>query len=66
MTKSRASHGADPEVISGIGSAARFLGVSRPVLSANLASVPHRRVGRRLVFSRAALLSWLEGERRAA
>lgn len=43
--------------------AAAFLGVSRWALyaSANRREVPHRRLGRRMLFSRRALLLWLEG-----
>jgi excisionase family DNA binding protein len=43
--------------------AATFLGVSRWTLyaSANRHEVPHRRLGRRMLFSRRALLLWLEG-----
>ena len=43
--------------------AAAFLGVSRWTLyaSANRREVPHRRIGRRMLFSRRALLLWLEG-----
>jgi excisionase family DNA binding protein len=43
--------------------AAALLGVSRWTLyaAANRHEVPHRRVGRRMLFSRRALLIWLEG-----
>jgi excisionase family DNA binding protein len=43
--------------------AAAFLGVSRWALysAANRHEVPHRRLGRRMLFSRRALLVWLEG-----
>jgi excisionase family DNA binding protein len=42
--------------------AAGFLKVSRQALyeAAGRAEIPHRRIGKRFVFSRAALLSWLE------
>jgi excisionase family DNA binding protein len=43
--------------------AATLLGVSRWTLysAANRHEVPHRRLGRRMLFSRRALLLWLEG-----
>ena len=43
--------------------AAAFLGVSRWTLyaAANRHEIPHRRLGRRMLFSRRALLLWLEG-----
>jgi excisionase family DNA binding protein len=43
--------------------AATMLGVSRWTLysAANRREVPHRRLGRRMLFSRRALLLWLEG-----
>ena len=43
--------------------AAAILGVSRWSLyaAANRREVPHRRLGRRMLFSRRALLLWLEG-----
>ena len=43
--------------------AAALLGVSRWTLyaAANRHEVPHRRLGRRMLFSRRALLIWLEG-----
>jgi len=43
--------------------AASILGVSRWSLyaAANRHEIPHRRLGRRMLFSRRALLLWLEG-----
>lgn len=43
--------------------AAALLGVSRWTLyeAANRHELPHRRLGRRMLFSRRALLLWLEG-----
>jgi excisionase family DNA binding protein len=43
--------------------AAALLGVSRWTLysAANRHEVPHRRLGRRMLFSRRALLLWLDG-----
>ena len=43
--------------------AAAILGVSRWSIyaAANRDEVPHRRLGRRMLFSRRALLLWLEG-----
>ncbi len=42
---------------------AAFLGVDRKTVYeyASRGRIPHRRLGRRLLFSRAALLVWLEG-----
>lgn len=42
--------------------AARFLGVDRKTVYeyANRGVIPHRRLGKRLLFSRAALVSWLD------
>lgn len=39
----------------------RFLGLSRNAVydAAGRGEIPHRRVGRRLIFSRAAILAWL-------
>lgn len=41
--------------------AARFLGVSLPLMyeACRTGQVPHQRLGRRILFSRAALLAWL-------
>lgn len=41
--------------------AAEFLRISRDSLydAAGRGDIPHRRIGRRLVFSRASLLAWL-------
>ena len=49
-----------PEVLSAT-QAARFLGLGRNALydGAARGEIPHRRVGKRLLFSRAALLAWL-------
>lgn len=43
--------------------AARFLGLSAWTVReySKQGRIPHRRVGRRYIFSRAALLRWLEG-----
>jgi excisionase family DNA binding protein len=40
---------------------AAYLGVNRKTVydAAGRLEIPHRRVGKRLVFSRAALLNWL-------
>ena len=39
----------------------RFLGLSRNAVyeAAGRREIPHRRVGRRLIFSRAAIVAWL-------
>ena len=39
--------------------AAELLGVSVPALRKNLNKVPHRRLGKRILFGRRALLDWL-------
>lgn len=43
-----------------------FLGLSRNSVyeAAGRGEIPHRRVGRRLLFSRAALVSWLGAKER--
>jgi len=43
--------------------AAELLGISRQLLSKELEkkSIPHRKIGRSYIFSRSALLKWLEG-----
>lgn len=45
----------------------RFLGLSRNTVyeGAGRGEIPHRRVGRRLVFSRAAIEAWLGSARPA-
>lgn len=47
----------------GVADAAKLLGVSRWALyeSCNRNDIPHRRLGKRILFSRAALMVWLEG-----
>jgi len=42
---------------------AEFLGVNRKTVYeyANRGEIPHRRVGKRLLFSRGALVAWLAG-----
>ena len=44
--------------------AAAFLKLSRDSLyaAANRGDIPHRRVGRRMLFSSVALLAWLRGD----
>jgi excisionase family DNA binding protein len=44
--------------------AAKFLKISRMTLHRRMAegSVPHRRLGRRIMFSKLELLSWLRGQ----
>lgn len=48
------------EVLSA-GEAARLLGVNRKTVydAAGRGEIPHRRLGKRIIFSRAALLEWL-------
>lgn len=42
---------------------AELLGLGRNTVydAANRGEIPHRRVGRRLIFSRAAVMEWLHG-----
>jgi excisionase family DNA binding protein len=51
-----------PEEILTVTQAARFLGVARRSLYEAIGrlEVPHRRIGRRIVLSRAALVRWLD------
>ncbi len=43
---------------------AELLGIGRNSVydAANRGQIPHRRIGRRLIFSRAAVLEWLAGK----
>jgi excisionase family DNA binding protein len=43
---------------------AELLGVGRNTVyeAASRGEIPHRRVGRRLIFSRAAVMEWLNGK----
>lgn len=43
---------------------AELLGLGRNTVydAANRGEIPHRRVGRRLIFSRAAVMEWLRGK----
>lgn len=52
----------DPDLLSGP-DAAGLLGLDRKTLYAGAArgEIPHRRVGRRFLFSRRALEAWLHG-----
>ena len=52
-----------PEVLD-IESAAKFLGVSVAVLSENLdpLGIPHKRIGRTVIFSRDALVDWVKNQ----
>ncbi len=56
-----------PEVMTAA-QAAVFLGVDRKTVYENAARgrIPHRKLGRRLLFGRAALLAWLEGAESAS
>ncbi len=46
---------------------ADLLGLGRNTVydAANRGEIPHRRVGRRLIFSRTAVLEWLSGKQPA-
>ena len=50
-----------------VGQVADLLGVGRNSVydAANRGQIPHRRVGRRLIFSRAAVMEWLSGKQPA-
>lgn len=52
----------DPEVLT-VAQVAAMLGLHPKTVydHAGAGTIPHRRVGRRLLFSRAAILRWLEG-----
>lgn len=54
---------AEPEVLS-VRQVAELLGVHFKTVydQAGAGAIPHRRVGRRLLFSRAAIMRWLEGK----
>lgn len=41
---------------------AKYLGVSAPTLLKYLPSIPHRRIGKRVLLSRDALDKWLRGD----
>ena len=43
---------------------AELLGLGRNTVydAANRGEIPHRRVGRRLIFSRTAVMEWLQGK----
>jgi excisionase family DNA binding protein len=42
--------------------AAQYIGVSKPTLMKLLPKLPHQRVGKRYVISKAGLDKWLEGQ----
>lgn len=52
----------DPEVLT-VPQAAKLLGLGIHTVyeAANRNEIPHRRVGRRIIFSRDAILAWLKG-----
>lgn len=47
-----------------VGQVAELLGVGRNTVydAANRGEIPHRRIGRRLIFSRTAVMQWLNGK----
>lgn len=51
-----------PEVMS-VDEVAELLGVARDTVydAAGRGEIPHRRLGRRLIFSRVAVMEWLHG-----
>lgn len=55
------------EVFRSLDDAARYAGLSRPTFTRDvLPHVPHRRAGRRVLITKAALTRWLEGEEQSA
>lgn len=52
----------DPEVLT-VQQAAKLLGLGLHTVyeATNRGEIPHRRVGRRILYSRAAILAWLKG-----
>ena len=60
MTKLARIPDAPPEVLN-VEQVAALLGLNRNTVydAANRGEIPHRRIGRRLIFSRAAVLEWL-------
>lgn len=56
----------ESEVLS-VDQVAELLGLGRNTVydAAGRGEIPHRRIGRRLIFSRTAVLEWLQGKRSA-
>ncbi len=54
---------ATPEVLS-VDDVADLLGLGRNTVydAVNRGQIPHRRIGRRLIFSRVAVMEWLAGK----
>ncbi len=52
---------AEAEVL-GVDQVATLLGIGRNTVydAANRGEIPHRRIGRRLIFSRTAVMEWLQ------
>lgn len=52
-----------PDVLN-VDQVAELLGLGRNTVydAANRGEIPHRRVGRRLIFSRTAVMEWLSGK----
>jgi excisionase family DNA binding protein len=54
----------EPKEILNVDEAAALLGVHRQTVYdyASAGEIPHRRLGRRLLFSRRAIVAWVEGK----
>jgi excisionase family DNA binding protein len=54
----------EKDVVMNTSQAAKFLNISRMTLHRrmNEGSVPHRRLGRRIMFSKLELIAWLRGQ----
>lgn len=50
------------DVFGSLSSASRYSNISRQTLAKHLPSIAHRRIGRKVVITRAALDAWLEGQ----
>ena len=52
-----------PDVLT-VDDVADLLGIGRNTVydAANRGQIPHRRIGRRLIFSRTAVMEWLQGK----
>jgi len=55
----------EPREVLNVDQVAELLGLGRNTVydAANRGEIPHRRVGRRLIFCRSAVLEWVKGDR---
>ncbi len=53
-----------PTEVLNVDQVAELLGLGKNTIydAANRGEIPHRRIGRRLIFSRTAVLQWLQGK----